>query len=109
MDLETKCHFCKGTKKLENQESCPFCAGLGSETTIAPPAKYFSAVDVFECIDLSEYAALNDQKREVVRLMLGAGYVYMKGNATARNKLGNYFPAGTATNAALSALIGETL
>jgi hypothetical protein len=73
---------------------------------IGIPSGYYHSVDILDCINFAEFTALGDNNKEVVKLILSAGYVNMRENNPAMIKLFMCFPDGTATCTALLALIG---
>lgn len=109
MDLKIVCKFCKGAKKLYGEGPCPFCEGRGNETVVAPNEGYHYAVDICERIVYTEFEELTEEECLYLAAVLGAGHVNLKTGSMERENMRAMFPAGTATNANLSALIGEAL
>lgn len=71
----------------------------------AVPVLVMSA-GLLEAIDLTEYAALSDANKEVVKICLSCGTVNLAIGSQARSLLTAIFPVGTATSTAISQLVG---
>ncbi len=109
MELNVVCRFCKGSKKFCGEGCCPFCQGHGNETVLAPEEGYYYSVDICEKIVYTEFEELTEEQSLYLATIFGAGTVNLKSDSAERANIRAIFPAGTTTNANISALIGEEL
>lgn len=105
------CPICEGTKfyPISSEEPCYACDGSGVKlnSPFRLGEDHYYAHEILGCINDAEYTALNDVKKDGVRIILSLGIVDMGENAVCRTKLFNFFPEGTTTRINLLELLGE--
>ena len=61
---------------------------------------------LLDALDFTEYDALSDANKEVVKIFLSCGSINIATGSKVRAVLGAIFPPGTATDTAIKSMVG---
>jgi len=102
MEIKETCKFCS-----QDSTACSYCNLTGEYVRwkISPPKNVFHSYKVLEVIDVTEYNALSNIKKEGIKLLLSCGFIDLNEDKASRARLWDWFGAESITIASLTALL----